>query len=1445
MNYIQFNKSSKTNSLHFLNTSKPVVVHIVPEFGSYTVDTLFTNGISLENLEYFISKSQNIKLGVKSFNTKRIFIDAHNKLTSQEVLKSYKKINVLQDYPQHFGENLKENKKFAIVDQTILSQATQYISAQSNLKNGAFFLLQQLKKETSFLKTKDNIENIILFILNDTKPNPGLSDILLHFSTIPNNTISSLACFDKFMLVSMSSTFTNPTIFAIAGYKKNSPIPEIYKNNLINIEKIYQAKEKQLAEKEKESNRPIVANKETQTKQNELDDKLNQLNVNKTQLNNILKKYNVRDKLINDSIKNALIDYISTHKNPEKENLEKITLLAINKLLFNKDTIDDQYLNNPSKLFSKLEEVNTFSQEMIYPDTVDNYIIEPKETIGLKKVTSLVRHKYEFSDTIHKNIEELFGELQTRATDPIKILKITHNYEDNNLNRFINYEITLKNLTGKNKTPYKVNVKIPGLVNDRYFKLNGKTYILSNQQFFMPITKTEPDECRLINSYQTLTLSLANLKINISEISKLIQYIQVRYPDKVLKVDIDANKNILKATLVNQFNQHVNIDLTSNVAYECPYNNIQLKLDEDTNKWYEYSNNEPLHGPIGKSEYLYDRLEEILKDANPLETLTKSKKSIPYIVIYGMAMKLPLIIYMWQQLGLIQSLHRLGIEYKSNTEPDPNAHFHLELKDKTYLDIYCKSRREKLIVNGLYDINFKKYSFENFESLNYRNSIDEYLLDKDSRALVNLDLLTENAIDINTKQILENDGNSTNLIDILSNDMVDKLLNDQPNALSDLKIYRNRQSEVIFTLLYRMLMMAHRNYSSNIKFDDNAKLFISENYVTDCLLGINPHMKGNAALELVNPYSPVTELKSASKCIKTGPRGLPSKRMIKVAHRNIHPSQYGNQGGNATTEYADVGIVNHLTMTTLMTNKFGSYGIKDTRNINGWELVTLDESLIPFVNEMQADRVVLGYTHKAQCIPIKDGEVPILATGAEFVVPQLASNRFVNIAKGDGEILDVKKDEYIKVQYTNGVTEYIDISPRLANTKRSSFISLDMNTKPIGYKFKEKELLSWTNSFNGDAYSAGRNLVMALMNYDSSGHEDGYCITEPVCDKFISQHLREVNAIVPLNSKIFKFIDEHRETAPGEVLLEFGYVNGDLDTYVTQYELIDDESEESDAAVYNYLGNNIQITSPGGYISEIRIYVNNKNQLDPSVIQVWKRICQNLKTKAKLYSYGKVTERDKIAAIDNLDMSQLKTGNHKVKGKLFEGARIVFYIKTDRKLGLGDKICNRFGGKGVVSRIVPTDEIPRAQYSGNIDIFLSPFGMAGRKNLVIMKELYITKILVTLAKRVRESIDSKTPEKLKDFILQIYDLLDNSKDKKYYKLVDKKLSDLIKKKTFTKEIASEHLKFMLISEPFNNTIPLENLNKASDILRVPLDEIIYLPKYNTWTKTAVPVGFKN
>ncbi len=90
-----------------------------------------------------------------------------------------------------------------------------------------------------------------------------------------------------------------------------------------------------------------------------------------------------------------------------------------------------------------------------------------------------------------------------------------HEYDDNNLNRTINYQITLRNIAGGFSDPYTVNVKVPALVNDRYFKLNGKNYILSNQQFFIPITKTEPNEARLLTSYAMITMSVVNVKMNI------------------------------------------------------------------------------------------------------------------------------------------------------------------------------------------------------------------------------------------------------------------------------------------------------------------------------------------------------------------------------------------------------------------------------------------------------------------------------------------------------------------------------------------------------------------------------------------------------------------------------------------------------------------------------------------------------------------------------------------------------------------------------------------------------------------------------------------------------------------------------------------------------------------------------------------------------------------
>lgn len=578
--------------------------------------------------------------------------------------------------------------------------------------------------------------------------------------------------------------------------------------------------------------------------------------------------------------------------------------------------------------------------------------------------------------------------------------------------------------------------------------------------------------------------------------------------------------------------------------------------------------------------------------------------------------------------------------------------------------------------------------------------------------------------------------------------------------------------------------------------------------------------------------------------MKIKPGGLPSKRMFKKEHRNIHPSYYGNIGANATTEYADVGVVNHHTLTPLLSNRYGSYGSKDISKANGWEMLSLDESLIPFVNEIQADRAIIAYTHRAQVAPIIHGELPLVATGAEYLVPQIASARFIQRAQNSGTVQEVSPEKCIKVKYDNNRIEYVDITPRLATTKRASYIRLPMETLQVGDKFKKNEAIAWTHSFDKNGYYAtGRNLKMALMNYIGYSHEDGYVISNDVSDKFITESVEEINVIVPIDHKVLNMITKKQNTEPGESLIEFTYA-GNLDDYLDEFNLMDETSEESESGIYNYIGNKIQVKSPGGEICEIRIYLNNRQSVDPTLIQIWKEVTSDLKERQKLYSIGKTSPEEKISAIDNLDMSQLKTGTHKFRGFEFEGARVVFYLKKTKQLGHGDKVCNRYGGKGIVTKVLNDNEHCTAEYTGNIDIFLSPISVLGRKNLAVVKELYIGKILYFLPQIMskRAGGGKYNTSTLKQQILTVYDILDNSKDKKYFNLAKQRINNIPDNK-FRKMLYEKTLYINLIIEPFVN-ISMESIKSAADFLDIPLEENIYIPATGMWTKKKVPVGIQ-
>jgi DNA-directed RNA polymerase beta subunit len=223
----------------------------------------------------------------------------------------------------------------------------------------------------------------------------------------------------------------------------------------------------------------------------------------------------------------------------------------------------------------------------------------------------------------------------------------------------------------------------------------------------------------------------------------------------------------------------------------------------------------------------------------------------------------------------------------------------------------------------------------------------------------------------------------------------------------------------------------------------------------------------------------------SSRVIKSGKGGVPSKRSFKREHRNIHPSQYGNISANSTTEYADVGLTTFHTLTPIIINKYGSYGMKNIENISGWQTLGLDEALTPFQNQVDSDRLVLARTHTNQVTPISGSETPLICTGAEFIVPQLASTRFIHTAKKNGTIVEVVPNKTLTVKYNDGTREVLDILPRLSRTKRGSYIALEMDTLQPEEKFLANQPIAFTKNFNKNgSYCAGKNLFIALMNYD-------------------------------------------------------------------------------------------------------------------------------------------------------------------------------------------------------------------------------------------------------------------------------------------------------------------------------------------------------------------------
>jgi len=888
MNYstLRLNTISKQK----LFVDKKTIFLVLPDTNIDISNEIYNLNFLLSNCKGIVCPNKMITIGHKKFNGKEHFYDVKKKLIQiSSETNVGKKLNIYNSLmiEKAKKEQLTSSKTsdYYLYDASIWSKGIDYLLQYLSEKNVVKSLINELASLYTQIKSNNPEYSIELLILVKNQSGRLLNIITNIRTFIKMDELENYHFFDKFALIQDMQK----TIIPFLTREKDKT--KLIVQNLNKIRQHYQSleitndinkvEEPAIADSKETSEIPFLISKNSEEEQPSIPIKKNSIisnivnslqtsklvadsvtknsseipkvTINKEELSKALKKNKITDPDIVANVQSSINNYIaSNNTKPDLNKAEELVFKAINYTLTGSDEISEEYLDHPELLFNKLTQLNTYKVPLNIPKTGD--VIEPKHLIDLNYTTGQHRQKFEFENAIHENITKLFNSLENVGTEyPIKVKKIEHEIKDNNQDRYINYRATLQNVNGGKKEPYVVELNVPSPVNEKYFKLHGNSYIMSSQQFLRPITKTDKNEVRLISNYGIVRVGLANSKFNPTDINEITKYIQIKYP-KLIK---ELNDEICK------FEDGSIIFFTGENVYTSA--NIEVKTDSATSKLINSKTNETIKQ--NKFEFLFDVFLNKIHTINSADNLAKTKKALPYFWVYLGGLKMPLLIYLWSQKGLLPTLNSFGINYEIVDKEIPEVGvFFIALADGKSLKITPETLKQRFLINALLSTIKLK---DPINDLNDPQEIYPYIIQNyGSRAIVLIRLLTENFTDQITKELLQFENLPTNLVDLISKPSLDQLLNKKPDSLSDLKIYRARLSEVILNLVYKQIKLSHNYYRRKIiEGDQTATVFLDPEYV------INNLLTTAGVLQNTEPVSPVSEIMLSSRVIKGGKGG--------------------------------------------------------------------------------------------------------------------------------------------------------------------------------------------------------------------------------------------------------------------------------------------------------------------------------------------------------------------------------------------------------------------------------------------------------------------------------------------------------------------------------------------------------------------------------------------
>ena len=345
-------------------------------------------------------------------------------------------------------------------------------------------------------------------------------------------------------------------------------------------------------------------------------------------------------------------------------------------------------------------------------------------------------------------------------------------------------------------------------------------------------------------------------------------------------------------------------------------------------------------------------------------------------------------------------------------------------------------------------------------------------------------------------------------------------------------------------------------------------------------------------------------------------------------------------------------------------------------------------SLIPFLENDDANRALMGSNMQRQAVPIITPESPVVGTGLEAKVAR--DSGMMIIADKNGTIEEVDSS-HIALRNANGEKIQYDF---LKFNKSNSFTAI--NQRPIvklGQKVKAGDVLADGPATADGELALGRNLVVAFMSFEGANFEDAVVLSERLVkeDLFTSIHIEDYSIDV-------------RDTKLGPE--------------ITTYD-IPNRSEEK-----------LKNLDPDGIVrigAEVRSQdilvgkISHKGESDlTSEERLLKSIfgekSQDVKDTSLTLDYGKVGRVVGVRIFSRDQGDKLQAGVIKT---------IQVSVAQMRKIQVGDKLAGRHGNKGVISTILPEEDMPYLPDGKPVDMILSPLGIISRMNIGQVLETHL------------------------------------------------------------------------------------------------------------------------